>query len=157
MDYQLKPPAKTCSVTGEPLAPGDIVHSAVLEQNGRFVRIDVADAAWNGPPEDAVGHWQRVVPPDQPAERKPLDPDALLRYFEQLLEQANAAEQKLCYVLALLLVQKRKLILEGSRTDGELSYLQVAGSHGEGPYEVREFDLSPEELQELQSAVEAFL
>lgn len=157
MDYQLKPPAKTCSVTGEPLSPGDVVHCAVLEQNGRFTRIDVADAAWNGPPEEAIGHWRRVVPPDEPAQRKPLDADSLLQYFEQMLEDANSAKQKLCYVLALLLVQKRRLVLEGSRLDGEVTWLQLVGSHGEGPYEVREFDLTDEERDELQTPVQAFL
>ena len=36
---------------------------------------------------------------------KPLDADALMRYFEQLCEDANPAQEKFAYVLSLLLLQ----------------------------------------------------
>ena len=55
------------------------------------------------------------------------------------------------YVLALMLLQRRRLKLEGSRTDGDIEYLQLSGSRGDGDFEVRQQSLSDEEIEQLQS------
>lgn len=157
MDYQLKRAAKTCAATGEAIAPGATCYSALVEEDGRFVRVDYAEQNWNGPPENAVGFWRTVVPDEAPSKPKPLDSDTLLEYFEQLCEEANPAREKLQYVMALLLLQKRRLNIDRRRCDGEMEFLQLIGSRGEGPYEVREHPLSDEERETLQSEVDAFL
>lgn len=157
MDYQLKPIGKTCTATGEELQPGAECFSVLLEENGRFARQDFSAAGWSGPPEGAVGYWRTTVPEPADDKPKPLDSESLLQSFEQLTEDANPAREKLRFVMALLLVQKRRLKFDGNRRDGEIDYLQLIGSHGEGPYEVREFDLSQDERQQLQQAVDAFL
>jgi hypothetical protein len=157
MDYQLKPIGKTCSASGEELKPGAECYSILVEENGRFTRRDFSTAGWNGPPENVVGYWRTTVPEQNDDKPKPLDADTLLNSFEQLAEDANPAQEKLRFVMALLLVQKRRLKLDGSRRDGEIEFLQLVGSHGEGPYEVREFDLTADERQQLQTAVDAFL
>jgi hypothetical protein len=157
MDYQIKPNARTCTATGEELRPGAECYSVLLEEHGRFTRQDFSAAGWNGPPENAVGYWRATVPEPNDEKPRPLDSESLLQSFEQFSEDANPAQEKLRFVMALLLVQKRRLKLDGSRRDGEIEYLQLIGSHGEGPYEVREFDLTEDERQQLQQAVDAFL
>lgn len=150
MDYHLKPVGKTCAATGKELSPGSECHSALVEREGRFVRLDYSEEGWTGPPEGAIGHWRCVVPEPQESKAQPLDPDALMRYFEQLYEDGNPAQEKFCYVLALLLLQKRRLQIEGSRTDGDVEYLQLIGHQGQGPFEVRDHHLSDEEIEQLQ-------
>lgn len=157
MDYQLKPVGKTCSVTGKPLEPGSLCHSVLLEQDGEPVRLDYSAEGWNGPPEGAVGYWKCLVPVPTPTHAAALDADQLMRYFEQLSEDAQPAQEKFRYVLALLLLQKRRLRIEGSRRDGEIEYLQVAGTHGEGQFEVRDHQLASEEIQQLQQNLDAHL
>ncbi len=95
----------------------------------------------------------------QPVESgpKPLDPEVLFRYFEDTAEDQNPMQQKFRYVVALLLLQKRRLQLEGSRQDGEIEYLQLIGSRSEGPFEVRDQHLTPDEIQQLQSDLNAHL
>ena len=150
MDYHLKPIAKTCQATGELLVPGSRCFSVLVEQEGQLVRIDYSESGWTGPPEAVVGFWQSVVPDDQETKAKPLDADALMRYFEQMAEEANPAQEKFLYVLALLLLQKRRLKIEGSRQEGDVECLQLIGSQGEGPFEVRDQHLSGEEIEQLQ-------
>jgi hypothetical protein len=157
MDYQLKSIGRTCTASGEELPPGAVCYSVLLEENGRLTRQDYSAAGWNGPPENAIGYWRTSVPEANPDKPKPLDAESLLQSFEQLSEDANPAREKLRFVMALLLVQKRRLKLDGSRRDGDVEYLQLIGSHGEGPYEVREFELADDERQQLQQAVDAFL
>jgi hypothetical protein len=150
MEYQVKSIGKTCAATGQALAPGSQCYSVLVEENGQHVRKDYAPAAWTGPPAGALGYWKATVPQPEQNKPKPLDADALMRYFEQLLEDVNPAQEKLKYVLALLLLQKRRMKIEGSRRDGDIEYIQFIGSQGEGPYEVRDQQLDEAEIEQLQ-------
>lgn len=153
MDYHLKPIGKTCTTTGEPLVPGETCHSVLVEQDGQFVRLDFSDEGWSGPPEGSIGHWRCIVPEPVQAQHKPLDADALMRYFEQISEDTNPTQEKFRYVLALLLLQKRRLKLDGTRRDGEIEYLQLSGTRGEAPVEVRDHHLADEEIQQIQQGL----
>lgn len=157
MDYHLRPLGKTCAATGEVLRPGSVCYSALVERNGQLHRVDYSEAGWSGPPEGMVGQWKCVVPAESENKPKPLDPQALMRYFEQLAEEANPAQDRMLYIMALLLLQKRRLKLEGSQKEGEIEYLQLIGIHGEGPFLVRDQQLSETEIEELQTALNAHL
>jgi hypothetical protein len=148
MEYQIRPIGKKCVATGEELVPGTICHSTLVEQNGELVRLDFSPQGWKGPPENAIGVWTCIVPQPAVRRKEPLDVDALFGCFEQLMEDANPAREGLRYVLALLLLKKRRLRLEGSRIDGNEEYLEVASAKGEGSWELR--DLHPTEAESAQ-------
>lgn len=153
MDYHIRPLGKVCAGTGNPLEPGTEVISVLAEVDGRLVRLDYSPEGWQGPPEGMVGQWKCVVPHPVTEKRQVVDPEEMLAYFEHLLENANPAEEKLAYVVSLYLLQRRRLILEGSRVDGDIEYLTLSGSRGEGPFEVRNQQLTEEEVQRLQLAI----
>jgi hypothetical protein len=150
MDYQLKPLGKICAQTGRKLLPGDVCYSAVVPKGSEWERVDFSRDAWNGPPAGAIGYWKCTVPQAVEAKRRMLDPDALLRHFEQLCEDASPARDKFRYVLALLLVQRRRLRISGTRSDGAASFLELSGMQGEGPFEVRDQQLETDEIEALE-------
>jgi hypothetical protein len=154
MDYQLKPLGKNCSQTGQPLEAGDVCYSAVVEKGNEWVRIDFSAGAWTGPPEGALGYWRLTVPARDQTRRRALDPDALLRHFEQLCEDVNPGRENFRYVLALLLVQRRRLRITHTRSDADGSVLELAGMQGEGPFEVRDQQLAESEIAALQQELE---
>jgi hypothetical protein len=154
MDYQLKPLGKNCSQTGQPLGPGEVCYSAVVEKGSEWVRLDFSAGAWSGPPQGALGYWRLTVPARDQPRRRALDPDALLRHFEQLCEDANPARENFRYVLALLLVQRRRLRITQTRSDADGAVLELAGMQGEGPFEVRDQQLSESEIAALQQELE---
>ena len=157
MDYHLKPIGKTCAGTGQPLEPGSTCHSVLVDRDGQLLRLDYSEEGWNGRPEDCVGEWLAVVPDESP-KPKTIDTESLMRYFEQLCEDPNPAHDRMRYVLALLLLQKRRLRLEGSRTDEDQNeFLQVIGSKSEGPFEVADQELDETEIANLQAALNAQL
>lgn len=153
MDYQLKPIGKKCTRTGKHLEAGEICHCVIVERDGEFTRLDFSDEGWDGTPEGTVGEWTTTVP-ESLAKPQTIDPESLLRYFEQLCEDANPGHDPMRYVLALLLLQKRRLRLDGSRTDDDGSeYLQLIGSKSEGPFEVIDQQLDETEIAQLQVAL----
>jgi hypothetical protein len=119
--------------------------------------MDFSEAGWKGPPEGTVGHWMCIVPEPAASGPKPIDVESLYRFFEETADDQNPIQEKFRYVVALLLLQKRRLQLEGSRKDGEIDYLQLVGSRSEGPFEVRDQHLSQEEIKQLQSELNAHL
>jgi hypothetical protein len=157
MSYRVKPMGKTCAGTGEPLVPGSKIHSVLVDKGHEQIRLDFSEAAWKGPPEGTVGHWRCLVPEPVASGPKPIDTEALFCFFEETAEDQNPTQEKFRYVVALLLLQKRRLQLDGSRKDGGIEYLQLIGSRSEGPFEVRDQHLSPEEIQRLQSDLNAHL
>jgi hypothetical protein len=152
MEYQFRTLGKQCAASGRPLEPGEECISVLAEQKGQLVRLDYAAAAWKGPPEGAIGQWRSQVPQAVQVNAARVDPEVLLQFFEQMVEGANAAHDRLIYVLALYLLQRRRLKLEGSGEgeDGSPS-LELIGSRGEGPYRIRDQQLPEDEVRILQS------
>ncbi|TWT62267.1 hypothetical protein [Rubinisphaera italica] len=154
MDYCLKPLSKTCSYSGEPLQPGDLCYSVLVEKNGRFERLDFSSAAWQGVPEGALGVWRTEVPEPESKPAGYLDLDRLYELFTEYCEQANDYQKKLRYVLALLLVRKKQLIHEQTTESEGLRIMQLQGARGEGTYEITEEALSQSEVARLEAEIQ---
>jgi len=153
IEYQFRPIGKTCAGTGHEFQPGERCHCVVIERDGLFHRLDFSEAGWNGAPEGTVGEWVSVIP-DGPPKPKIIDTESLMRSFEQFCEDGNPAHDQFRYVLALLLLKKRRLRLEGSRSDDDGNdFLQLIGSKSEGPYEIPDQDLSETEIEQLEAAI----
>lgn len=151
MDYHFPPLGKTCSATGKLLVPGATCRSALLEQNGQQVRKDFSLEGWTGPPLGAIAYWVTQVP-ERTGPPK-LDPEQLMRYFEQLTEEASPSHDQTRYLLALLLLQQRRLKLEGVRSDEDGDVLVLFGMRGEGNFEVPHLQLADAEVTERQNAL----
>ena len=152
-DYNVKPMGRTCAATGQELAPGSLCHSVLVEKNGELLRFDFSEAGWGQPPHGTIAHWRCAAPEPVTAAKKSLDPQELMRQFEQLSEEANPAHEKFRYVLALLLIRRRRLKLEGTKIIDDQEFLEVTGMRGEGPFLVRNQQLDEAEEQELQAAL----
>lgn len=152
-DYNVKPIGRTCVRTGEELVPGSLCHSVLVEKDGELVRLDYSEAGWVPPPAGLVAHWRCEVPEPTTSAKKSLDVDDLMRQFEQLSEEASPAHDKFRYVLALLLLQRRRLRLDGTTVIDDQEFLEVSGVRGEGTFLVPDQQLEDTEVQELQHAI----
>ena len=157
MNYHLKPVGKTCAATGKELVPGMKCHSALVEKHGELIRIDFSHEGWDGPPQGTVGHWYFTLPHVVESKTRPSDANYFMRYFEQLSEDLNPAQEKFRYILSLLLLQKKKLKIQNTRLDEDVEYLELIGIHGEGPFEVKQQNLSNEEIEQLQQDLNSHL
>ncbi|MCH2202453.1 MAG: hypothetical protein MK102_10830 [Fuerstiella sp.] len=151
MDFSVRPVSKTCASSGRELLAGQLCWSVLIELDGRVVRQDYCDESWSGPPDGMIGYWQSVVPERNSGSVNTFDTDSLFDYFIQLCESPNKVEQDYQYVLALLLMRKRRLQLEQSIVVGDHQAMRLIGTGGEGPFEVLERDLSDDRIEELQN------
>jgi hypothetical protein len=150
MEYAFRSIGRTCAATGAELTPGTLCRSALVERDGRFERLDFVLSAWTDPPADAIGHWRCRIPAAVTPQVRHLDADTLLQEFERLEETGHEQVLRLRYVLALLLLQKKRLELEDCRAEEETNFLVLIGTKGEGPFEVRDEQLSADEIAVIQ-------
>lgn len=115
MDYKFHRPQPVCSRTGRGFAAGEEFFSALVRGPGGLERLDVATEAWQGPPPEAVAWWrsrQGAAAESGPA----LAPvEVLLDALEALGD--DPADDPLRYLLALQLVRRRALRIEGEADD----------------------------------------
>lgn len=118
MDLKLHRPQSICSRTGRGLAAGECFFSALVRGPDGVDRIDVAAEAWDGPPEGAVAWWKSVCPAPSTAGPTLAPVDVLLDALEGL--EGDASDEAVRYLLALQLVRRRALKLEGpAEEDGD--------------------------------------
>lgn len=110
--FDIQGPTRVCSASGRELKPGDRYFAVLADEAGGFVRRDYAADAWPGPPEKAVAFWSGRIPTgDRP--RKPVVNDALLLdCFDHLAGAAEPDRVNFRYVVALLLMRRKRLKFE---------------------------------------------
>lgn len=152
-DYQIQPNSRRCAATGRELRPGERYYSALLEEGSQLVRRDYCSEAWAGPPPGAFSFWTGRVPPPQENARPRFDDELLEECFHRLDGQTDPRRVNFRYVVALLLIRRKRLRLEGSAADGGVEVLTLRGSRDGSTYHVVNPRLTEDEMREVQDEV----
>jgi hypothetical protein len=152
-EYQIQPNTRRCAATGRELLPGEPYYSVLLDEAGKLVRKDYSRAAWQGPPPGAFSFWAGRIAPPQGRRRPPIDDDLLADCFQRLEGQTEPGRLNFRYVLALLLMRRRRLKFEEAEqgTDGEVLVLRCARTGAR--HRVVNPGLTEEELAAVQEDV----
>lgn len=156
-DYQIQPISRQCSLTGRDLRPGEAFFTALLDEGGRFVRKDYSREAWQGPPPGAFSHWMGRVPARDADRRPPIDDGLLLDCLQRLEGQDDPSRISFRYVVALLLMRRKRLRFEDVRTEDEKEWLRLRCPQTRTTYEVLNPALTDDEIQTVQQEVFAVL
>lgn len=124
-NYEVARATGTCAASGRVIEVGEtFVASLWLEpESDKMVRSDYSADAWEGgarPPGHLYGSWRSTLAAPNSRRRMLIDDGELLDLFMQLAEAADAKRQAFRYLLALILVRKRLLRVEGSPKRGVL-------------------------------------
>jgi hypothetical protein len=156
LDYEFQRCSRRCSVTERDLKNGEDCYSVLWAEGAEIVRRDYSAEAWQGPPENSLGWWKSTVV-DPNAGRPHWAPnDVMLNYFERLAEDPSAEDAR--YVLALLLVRRRVLRVEGTEKDalGRVTLL-LHSSRSESQYHAAEVVPTPERAAAIQQQLAELL
>ena len=153
IDYQIQPSTRRCSITGRELKPGERYYSVLLEEGDKFVRKDYSVEAWQGAPEGAFSFWMGRLSPPQSKRRQPIDDEMLLDCFGRLEGQLEPNRIRFRYVVALLLMRRRRLRFEETRRDGPQEVLVLRCTRTGVRHPVVNPDLTDEELAAVQDEV----
>jgi hypothetical protein len=152
-EYDIAAPSRACTATGRELAAGEPFVAVLLDEAGKFVRKDYAAAAWPGPPDRYVAFWTGKVPPaDRP--RKPtFNDDLLVEWFQHLAGNPDPARQNIRYVVALLLMRRKRLKFEDVRRQNGADVLVLRDARSGARHEIADPRLSEAEIVAVQDEV----
>jgi hypothetical protein len=158
-DGKIASPSFVCAVSGQPLAPGEMVYSALVLDQAMFKRVDYAESAWD---ESRAGHalswWrQRVPKPDPQRKRVRLDPPLLRKLFMDLRGSRERPQQCLCYVIVLCLVRARVFQLASVEAQDGVPWMVVDDKPEGLRLKVRDPRMDPAELAQVQAALETIV
>jgi hypothetical protein len=156
LDYEIHRCTRRCAATDRELAIGETCYSVLVPEGATVVRRDYSAEGWSEPPAAAIGWWKTTVT-DPHAGRPHWAPnDVMLNYFERLLEDPASEDAR--YVLALLLVRRRVLRVEGHEKDdqGHETLLLHCGRNDTN-YRVTEALPAPERAAAIQQQLAELL
>jgi hypothetical protein len=153
-DYQIQAPTRRCAVTGRELRPGEKYFSALLDEAGRFARHDYGPESWSGPPPGAVAHWAGRVPTGgEAARRPPIDDELLVECFQRLDGATEPARVHFRYVVALLLMRRKRFKFEDVHKDATGETLTLRDTRSGERYHVTDPGLTEDAMAAVQDEV----
>jgi hypothetical protein len=152
-DYHLQANTRRCAATGEELRAGERFYGVLLVEGGKFLRKDYSESAWQGPPDGALGFWRSRVGDSQAPKRPPVDDDLLLECLQRSEGEADPTKVAFRYVLALLLMRKKRLRLEDARKEGGREVMLLRCTRKGDRFQVADPALSDQELESVQEDV----
>lgn len=153
MDYQIQANSRRCTITGRELQPGEKFYSVLLDEAGKFIRRDYSGEAWTGPPEGTFSFWTGRVPTPAEGRRLRIDDDLLLDCFQRLEGQTQPDRLNFRYVVALLLMRRKRFKFEEARVEGGQETLTLRCTRTKVLYQVVNPRLSEEEMTAVQEEV----
>jgi len=156
LDYDIQRCTRRCAATDRELQPDEPFYSVLVAEGAEIVRRDYCEAAWQAPPEDAVGWWKSRMPSAGGNKVHWAPNDVMLHYLEQLAN--DPAQSEMVYVLALLLTRRRVLRLDGSETgDNGCEVLLLSCPRHENEYRIPVASPDPERISEIQDQLARLL
>jgi len=151
-EYHIQPPTRRCCLTGRELRAGERFFTALVESGPHFERRDFAPEVWKGPPAGAFSYWFGKIPPTAGHQKPRFDDDLLEDCFERLDDARESGRINFRYVLALLLIRRKRLKFESTRFEDHEERLILFCPRSGKRYEVVNPRLD-EQMKEVQDEV----
>lgn len=152
-DYQIQPHTRRCVTTGRDLQPGERYYTALLELGEQLVRQDFSSQAWQGPPAGAFSFWSGRVPQPSETAKPRFDDDVLEECFQRLEEQGERSRVNFRYVVALLLIRRKRFRFEQTIDADGVEKLELSNIKTGEKYLVLNPQLTDEQMAEVQGEV----
>ncbi|GIW80451.1 MAG: hypothetical protein KatS3mg105_2258 [Gemmatales bacterium] len=153
MEYQIAENTRRCAATNRELQPGEAIFSVLIDQDGKLTRLDYSRQAWQGPPEGAFAFWASRVPDNQDKRRLAFDDDLLIECFQRLAGETAPDRVNFRYIVALLLLRRKRFKFEGTRLEEGKEWLLLRCTKTRTQYEVENPRLTEQEMAEVQDEV----
>ncbi len=152
-DWTINKPLGECCGTGRTIDPGEEYFGALVEGEEGLERRDYSVEYWEKEKPAVFCFWKsRLADPEEKKELFVSD-EMLMAFFERLANETDPEKVNFRFVLALVLMRKRKLKYDATKMDGakEVWSLRVVGE--KDPVEVVNPHLDEEQIETLTSQI----
>ncbi len=152
-EYQIQPNTRRCAGSGRDLTPGETFFSVLIDEGDHFLRKDYSREAWQGPPADAFCFWSGKVPAPDDDHRPRFDDELLVDCFHRLEGEREPRKISFRYVVALLLMRRKRLKFDRTKTEGGQEIICLRCGKTGATYQVINPRLAESDLTNAQEDV----
>jgi hypothetical protein len=152
-DWEINRPLGQCSGSGKKIESGEDYYGALVETEQGLQRRDFSNEYWEREKPPVYCFWKTKLA--APNEKKQLfvSDDMLMAFFERLAPETDPEKVSFRFVLALVLMRKRRLKYDATKMDGgrEIWCLRIPGDRD--LVEVVNPHLAEEQVETLTSQI----
>ena len=150
-DWEIKKTIGQCSGTGREFAADEEYFATLVETEGGFERRDYSLEHWQKEAPSVYCFWKTRMPRQNQKKRLFVDDEMLLAFFDRLAQDAEQEKINFRFVLALILMRKRRLRYESSRTEDGREIWTVRITGQDRFEQVINPKLTEDQIQQLSS------
>ena len=151
--WEINKPLGQCCGTGKRIEAGEEYFAALVETGEGLARRDFCADYWQQEKPRVYCYWKTKLPSPNQKKQMFVDDEMLMAFFERLEKETEQEKVNFRFVLALVLMRKRRLKYDSSRTEGgtEIWQLRVVGD--KQLVEVVNPNLDQEQVGQLSSQI----
>jgi hypothetical protein len=152
-EWEINRPLGQCCGSGKKIKYGEEYFGALVETEQGLQRRDFCVDYWEKERPNVFCYWKTKLPHPDQKKQVFVDDQMLMAFFERLAEETEQEKINFRFVLALILMRKRRLKYDSTRTqDGkEIWCLRIVGD--KQTVEVINPHLDQEQIKQLSSQI----
>lgn len=145
---------KVCTNCSEGFEPGSELYSGIIKFESKFTRKDYCLTCWESKKDELFSYWKTYMP--QKGGRSRENVNALVDFFKNLLLESgeDIQKEKVKYLLAIILIRRRRLKLLKNLRRENLDYMLLEKSWDGETIELKDPLISEDELDSLKVELE---
>lgn len=157
-EWEIEKPLGQCFGSGRKIEYSEEYFAALVETNEGLQRRDFCAEYWQEQKPEVFCYWKSKLPHPDQKKQIFVDDEMLMAFFERLAKESEQEKVNFRFVLALILMQKRRLKYDSSKiVEGkEIWRLRIVGSDREF-IEVINPNLDEEQIEQLSSQLSQIL
>ena len=156
-EWEIDKPLGQCSGSGKKIEYGEEYFAALVETDQGLARRDFCADYWLAEKPDVFCYWKTKLP--RPDQKKHIfvDDEMLMAFFERLEHEREQEKINFRFVLALILMRKRRLKYDSSEMQDEREIWRLRVVGGKETVEAINPHLDEEQIKQLSSQLSEIL
>jgi len=152
-EWEVDRPLGQCYGTGRKIEHGEEYFGALVETDEGLLRRDYCVDYWETEKPGAFCYWKSKLPDPHQKKQIFVDDEMLMAFFERLDEETEQEKVNFRFVLALILMRKKRLKYDSTRVEDnkEIWCLRIVGD--KQTVEVINPNLNEEQIGQLSSQI----
>ncbi len=152
-EWEVDKPLGQCCGTGRKIEYGEEYFGALVEIDEGLQRRDFCADYWESEKPDVFCYWRSKLPHPDQKKQIFVDDEMLMAFFERLENETEQEKVNFRFVLALILMRKRRLKYDATRVENakEIWCLRIVGE--KEIVEVINPHLDEEQVEQLSSQI----
>jgi len=152
-EWEVDKPLGQCCGTGRKIEYGEEYFGALVETGEGLQRRDFCADYWESEKPNVFCYWRSRLPHPDQKKQIFVDDEMLMAFFERLENEAEQEKVNFRFVLALILMRKRRLKYDATRVENEKEIWRLRIVGEKEIVEVINPHLDEEQIEQLSSQI----